>query len=116
MSPVTCGSCDAAFTRQSDCDRHQNVHLPDSLLCCQQCCFLSTRKDSLKRHVDRYHKEIGDHYLPMETNENYQPLHDDIQPTALSNQINSMYHEGEFDKRLQLPHNFIYAGASQSVS
>ncbi len=110
MSHATCGLCDATFARQSDCSRHESGHRPDSFIPCQNCDFISTRKDSMKRHMTRKHPINSDSAEPNAFKTNQQNLSDNKIQTL------DVPQSDKFDKRLQLPHNFIYAGASQSVS
>ena len=110
MSPVTCGTCDATFTRQSACNRHQLGHKPDSFIPCQKCDFISTRNDSMKRHMTRYHSTNNAIDESQHSETPQQPIGNSIiQPIEVPR-------ADEFDKRLQLPNNFIYSGSSQSVS
>ena len=114
MSPtICCAECDAKFTKQSDCVRHYGVHLPDSSVSCQYCDFTSKRQDSLKRHTARYHSDNdkivkNDDIIVTESH----------QKPIFGNTMQSLTWSdaSEFDKRLQLPNNFIYSGSSQSVS
>ena len=64
----------------------------------------------MNRHIEKYHNIVDQptHNLVID-----QPLvnHTNVQkPTSI------VYGENQFDKCLQLPNNFIYAGSSQSVS
>ncbi len=115
MSLVSCGLCDATFARQSDCNRHESGHKPDSFIPCQNCDFVSNRKDSMKRHIARYHattNNIGE--LTAPTDQIRQTTPDDSLKQSLK-QILPLQNS-DFDKRLQLPNNFVYAGSTQSVS
>lgn len=106
MAPMfVCELCGDVFTQQSNLNRHLHTHEQESLHACKDCPFMSKRKDSLKRHIERYHDGNGNDSLMSK------PL---VQPPVLLPP--SAFETGAFDKQLQLPHNFIYAGASQSVS
>ena len=105
MAPViVCPECAEPFTRQDNYDRHYQVHETNSCCPCQHCNFTSNRKDSLKRHMDKFHTDT---VPPM--------VSDNIISVAVPSEPHYDTQKVEFDKRLQLPHNFIYAGASQSV-
>ena len=109
--------CGDNFTNLSNLNRHKAIHELDLPCLCQYCNFTSNRNDSLKRHVERYHQENQSNELNMATNDsNVETSYENMQPMTLSNQTKSVYEDDEFDKRLQLPHNFIYAGATQRVS
>ena len=118
-----CMECEDMFANQRNLNRHLICHSMNLWFSCHYCAFVSKRNDSLKRHLDKYHatsKSFTKTLLPpvAETSPSLQPpislhretAHDQQQMVPLYN------HVAEFDKRLQLPHNFIYAGATQSVS
>ncbi len=111
MAPkLSCPECGDNFTNTGNLVRHRVGHDPNSFTPCQNCDFISTRTDSMKRHIARKH--------PMNRDIAEPDAFKNIQQT-ISNAIvqpHDIPQSDKFDKRLQLPHNFIYAGASQSVS
>ena len=111
MAPgFSCSQCGDHFTNTSNLIRHQNGHKPDSFIPCQKCDFVSTRNDSMKRHMTRYHSTNNAIDESQHSETPQQPIGNSIiQPIEVPR-------ADEFDKRLQLPNNFIYSGSSQSVS
>ena len=97
-----CNICGTMCEYVSNLNRHLLTHKTEAAYSCQCCNYTCKRKDNLKRHSDKYHSDVQVQ-----------------QPTVLNTHEKATepeYADGAFDKRLQLPHNFIYAGASQSVS
>ena len=110
MAPVfPCPSCEDTFTDLSNLKRHSKLHDNDWHHSCPQCNFKSKRNYVLNRHIEKYHSTHGmtenDIVVDPSMVEHHQKSDNNV--VSLGNQ---------FDKRLQLPHNFIYAGSSQSVS
>ncbi len=103
MAPVNnCNICGTMCEYVSNFNRHLLTHETEGAYSCQCCSYTCNRKDNLKRHLDKYHSEMSDIQV--------------AQPLLNTDENAEEYPMGTFDKRLQLPHNFIYAGASQSVS
>jgi len=136
MAPgYRCHTCQYRFSRLSDRKRHILIHEKDVPFECNHCDFISKRKDSLKRHIENYHNQVDDKdngqysipSLPIDIKSYYPeskimaesaPLQNpSIQPPIENHQIvcQKRMAPEQFDNRLQLPHNFIYAGATQSV-
>ncbi len=105
MAPVYgCNICGTMCEYVSNLNRHLLTHELEAIYSCHCCNYTCNRKDNLNRHLDKYHSEMPN-----------------VQVARPLTQLNTdekapEYPMGAFDKRLQLPHNFIYAGASQSVS
>ena len=119
MAPTfSCPLCIDLFNSQKSLNRHLQLHDEDFYYSCSHCNFKTKRKDSLNRHVEKYHAMAIDLPVivdkPPKTIDNNQP-HETIQKPA-NNAHSSMHDENQSDKCLQLPNNFIYAGSSQSVS
>jgi hypothetical protein len=105
--------------RQDNLNRHVNGHKKDFLIKCDHCNFYSKRKDNLKLHINKYHDSVLDSTDDIDNVQSNGcvetetlPIEKVLQSTApmAVQPINT------FEKRLILPHNFIYAGATQSVS
>ena len=120
-----CSNCSAVYANLRNLNRHLSSHDANLWFSCQYCVFSSKRRDNLKRHLFKYHAVIKSSATDL------QPLPviaDQVQPFIKSAveavpSVPIETHVGnnknltrEFDKRLQLPHNFIFAGATQSVS
>ena len=112
---ISCSTCGETFSKPANLDRHKKIHDIDWNLKCEHCWFKTKRRDTLKNHTETYHI----------ANNNYQsadPVHiheasaDDKIQHILPKQPILPQQTAEFDKRLQLPNNFIYAGSTQSVS
>ena len=118
-----CPDCEQTFTEAGNRDRHSKIH-GDKFYQCQHCPYKTPRIDNLKSHVDRKHHgdkplqqstevEPQVQSLPQVESQLYLLPKQPVQPTLMQGKINS---DVEFDKRLQLPNNFVYAGSTQSVS
>ncbi len=115
-----CKQCGNEFANIHNLSRHLKIHDQKLWVSCQYCTFSTKRKDSLKRHSSKYHDgnktgkkedlEPPDPILSVSSNMVSTPVLSSTRLTPLCN------FSGVFDQRLQLPHNFIYAGATQSVS
>ena len=74
--------------------------------------LIGYRKDSLTRHLRNVHN--GESIAIVEKYRNNESVPSDPQGINLQGTIDKC--QNKFDKRLQLPHNFIYCGTTQSVS
>ena len=103
-----CDSCGKHFSNPWNLTRHVKVHDENWVLKCTHCCYKTKRSDHLKDHKELYH-----------------PSNDNVEPTQLSEASDSIIMPQktvefdktvDFDLKLQLPNNFVYAGSTQSVS
>ena len=101
--PFACAVCEETFTESGNRDRHTKIHR-DQLYQCQNCTYKSGRIDTLKRHKATKHPAT-------EVRPQLQSPPQSVQTVVAPTMVNQ-----EFDKRLQLPNNFVYAGSTQSVS
>ena len=120
MAPVfDCKQCGDKFVNFRNLSRHLKTHDKNMCVSCQYCTFTTERKDSLKRHSNKYHSVIEnvakDVLVPPDPITSVGPNMVSTPVVPSTGQV-AHNHSGDFDKRLQLPHNFIYAGATQSVS
>ncbi|KAK5215946.1 hypothetical protein LTR47_009480 [Exophiala xenobiotica] len=85
----TCGICGQVFSRSEHLQRHEQSHRNERLHGCQQCSSKFTRKDTLLRHVRKFHPArppTADGHSPSSAG-NQQPL--DLETTDLSAESNS---------------------------
>ena len=144
MAPIfKCVTCKESFDRLTNLRRHAAVHQNiDSCHECQHCDFISRRKDNVKRHIANYHNHLP---TGMPVNEEEQQCFPRINDDSVINHhiinpstavtlkdeqvtlpVDEVYEQTScltvnpmtqtFDKRFLLPHNFLYIGATQSVS
>ena len=123
MAPgYRCTHCRIDCVNMRNLNRHMSNHDTKFWYSCQHCMFTTKRKDNLNRHLKNYHAgNNGSESLvtPSMYNVNqFQPLSksNDESVQSVSTETLAGNDAIEFDKRLHLPHNFIYAGATQSVS
>lgn len=50
-------TCDRAFVEKSQLSRHQKIHSDEMPFACTRCNFRTKRKDKLKNHLAKIHKE-----------------------------------------------------------
>ena len=111
-----CSNCRETFARPDNLKRHMATHDPRLTHPCPYCQFITNRTDSLKRHVSTYHENNLD-FAPAEV-QSIIPVTQTATPALLNSAPSVLAQpisDGKFDRRLQLPHNFVYAGATQSV-
>ncbi len=122
MTPsFQCSHCSIVYSNAYNLNRHLRS-LNTNSFSCQHCMFTTKRKDNLKRHSVKYHAASNSSVnssIPAALAVNPIPVsksyNESIPSVSAQTQVKHSDHR-EFDKRLQLPHNFIYAGATQSVS
>ena len=109
-----CPDCEEIFTEARNLERHLKIHR-NEFHHCQYCTYRSTQIDNLKSHIDRKHYDDKPLQQSMEIKQQpppakCQPVKQE--PVVFQSKIDS---DTQFVKRLQLPNNFVYAGATQSV-
>ncbi len=123
MAPdFQCSHCGIVYANMRNLKRHLTSLNTDSFTC-PHCMLTTKRKDNLKRHSDKYHaasnSSVHSQMPALAVNPICHPESkscDEPVPIVLAQtQVRHSDH-GEFDNRLHLPHNFIFAGATQSVS
>ena len=103
--PFACADCEETFTEAGNRDRHSKIHR-GQLYQCQNCSYKSERIDTFRKHKARKHPSTE---VKPQLQSPPQPLRSTVAPSKAN-------FDTVFDKRLQLPNNFVYAGSTQSVS
>ncbi len=113
-SDFSCSTCGETFTNPWNLNRHNKFHDENWILKCEHCWFKTKRSDNLKTHLDRYHQNIESSQEALVEQPETPTDYSSKQPVLPKLSVLPLQ-ASDFDKRLQLPNNFVYAGSTQSV-